>query len=139
MNYIVSCFPDEMAQSRRVGQCSDASCLVGSLKQKLGVPQVLLYCLGSLKFGSRSWCRALCFPLRSLSAVLCHSQFGSRYIQMAVLCGGLLCHCWCSGCVGEFVLPAVAARPGSHPLCPGRCWSSCAARMTTPGTPRGSR
>lgn len=38
MNYIVSCFPDEMAQSRRVGQCSDASCLVCSLKQKLGVP-----------------------------------------------------------------------------------------------------
>lgn len=23
-------------------------------------------------------------------------------------------HCWCSGCAGQFVLPAVPARPGSH-------------------------
>lgn len=101
MNYILSCFPDEMAQSRRVGQCSEASSLVCSLKQKLGVPWVLLYSLGSLKFGPRSLCRVLCFPLRSLSAILCHSSIPSlvpgtfRWPSCVVVC---CCHCWCSGC-----------------------------------------
>lgn len=87
---MISCFPAEMAQSRRQSQCSDANCLVCSLKQKHGVPWVLLYSLGSLKFGSRS-----CVSLQesfSSSLIFQYSQFGSRTgcIQMAPLCGGLL-------------------------------------------------
>lgn len=87
--------------------------------RNMGFSELFLYSLGSRKFGSRSWCRVLCFPLRSLSAVLCYSSIPSlvpgpgafRWPCCVRIC---YCHCWCSGCAGHFVLPAVPARPGSH-------------------------
>lgn len=77
MNCMIYCFSGRggtVQERSQRGQHWHSSCLVGGLRQGHGVLRVLLYSLGSPKFGSRCWCGVTGFPPWSLLAVLGYSS-----------------------------------------------------------------